>query len=77
MSISSTTSSINQVTKEIAGLEKALAKETSTEAAKTKRINDITKSITKNTSMATVQSRQRQIQNLQNDTLGQPVRKQT
>jgi hypothetical protein len=67
VSISSTTSSINQVTKEIAGLEKALAKETSTEAAKTKRINDITKSITKNTSMATVQSRQRQIQNLQND----------
>lgn len=67
MSISSTLSSINQVSKEIASLETALANETSTEAKKTKRINEIAKSITKNTSMSTVQSKQRQIQSLQND----------
>jgi hypothetical protein len=62
MSISSTLSSINQISKEIASLEKNMADESKKEADKNKRINDMQISINKNTSLSTAQSKLRQIQ---------------
>lgn len=67
MSISTTISSINQISKDIAKLEKDLADESRKEADRTKRINDTQRGITKNTSDSTVQSKLRQIQGYQKD----------
>lgn len=61
MSIASTTSSINQLNKEIASLEKAMTDELKKEADKSKKINDIRRSINKNTSASSLQSKSRQI----------------
>ncbi len=61
MSIASTTSSINQLNKEIASLEKAMADEFKKEADKSKKINDIHRSINNNTSASSLQSKSRQI----------------
>lgn len=67
MSISTTLSSINQITKEITRLEKALLDETKKEADITKKINSTKKSITKNTSVSTVNSKLGQIERYEND----------
>ena len=62
MSISTTLSSINQVTKERARLEKVLLDETKKKADITKKINNAKKSITKNTSHSALNSNFRQIE---------------
>ena len=67
MSISTTLSSINQITKEITRLEKALLDETKKEADITKKINNTKKSITKSTSASTVNSKLGQIERYEND----------
>lgn len=67
MSISTTLSSINQITKDITRLEKALLNETKKEANITKKINNIKKSITKNISASTLNTKLRQIERYEND----------
>lgn len=67
MSLSSLQSSLNQVDKEIANLEKKLADFSRSEAQKTSRMNSIQKSITKNTSASMLSSKLRQIQSLQSE----------
>ncbi|MDD3325301.1 MAG: toll/interleukin-1 receptor domain-containing protein [Sulfurospirillaceae bacterium] len=67
MSIASTTSSINQLNKEIASLEKAMTDELKKEADKSKKINDIRRSINKNTSVSSLQSKSRQIDTYSTD----------
>ena len=62
MSISSTLSSINQISKELVNFEKNMADESKKEADKNKRINDMQLSINKNTSQSTALSKLRQIQ---------------
>lgn len=67
MSISSTMSSIKQLSREMSCLEKAIVAELKKEADKNKKINDINKSITKNTSESMMQNKLRQIQVCNND----------
>lgn len=67
MSISSLTSKIGQLQKDLADLQKRFAQETKTENDKSKRIIQIQSSITKTTSISTVQSKLREIQQRSDD----------
>ncbi|MBU4540083.1 MAG: toll/interleukin-1 receptor domain-containing protein [Firmicutes bacterium] len=67
MSSDQTRRTLNQLDKDLADLEKKMAAEVKKEAEKTRSINSTQKSITKNTSVATKQSKLKQIQGYQND----------
>lgn len=67
MSISSLTARIGQLQKDLADLQKRFAQETKAENDKSKRIIQIQSSITKTTSLSTVQSKVREIQQRSDD----------
>jgi hypothetical protein len=67
MSLDSYRSSIARLTKEKANLEQELAKERSKAARLQSDASSIARSITKNTSLSTLQSKQRQIESKQKD----------
>lgn len=58
---------INQLEKSIADFQKKIADESKKENDKARQIETINKSINKNTSLSTIQSKQRQIQGYQNE----------
>ncbi|WP_461789707.1 TIR domain-containing protein [Pedobacter sp.] len=60
---------VNRIETEIAALHKKIADETKKELDKNKQINSIQNSITKNTSISSIQSKQRQMQGYMNDIL--------
>lgn len=67
MSISSLTTKIGQLQKELADLQKKMSLETKSENDKFKRTIQIQSSITKSTSLSTIQSKQREIQRCSDD----------
>ena len=67
MSISSLTTKIVQLQKELADLQKKMSLETKSENDKFKRTIQIQSSITKSTSLSTIQSKQREIQRCSDD----------
>lgn len=67
MSIEQTRRSLNQCDRELVDLDKKIAEIAKKEAVTNKRIYDIQKSITKNTSIISVQSKQRQIDGYQKE----------
>lgn len=58
---------VNKLEKDIADLQKKIADEHKRENDKLKQVDTINRSINKNTSLSTLQSKQRQIQGYQND----------
>lgn len=62
MSFSSYQNTVNRLEKEIADLQKRIADESKREVDKNKQIDSINRSITNNTSLSSLQSKQRQIQ---------------
>ncbi len=68
MSIQTIINTLNQLNKDIANLEKQFSDESKKEYEKVKRMNDIQKSITKNTSLSSLNSKQRELSSLNNDT---------
>ncbi|MCJ8154690.1 hypothetical protein MKJ01_13035 [Chryseobacterium sp. SSA4.19] len=60
-------SQINKLEKEISEFQKKIADESKKENDKNKQIDSVNKSINKNTSISTLQSKERQIQGYQND----------
>lgn len=75
MSISQLNNNIEHLNKDIASLQEKLAREKKNESDKRVRINNIRKSINKNTSTSTVQSKERQCSQLENDII-RSIRKQ-
>lgn len=67
MSAEQTRRNLNQLDRDLSGLENKLAEEVKKEADKNKRINDTQRSITKNTSPSTLRMKTRQIQGYQNE----------
>lgn len=67
MSVQSVQNQISSVQRDIQSLQRRLTSKTKDEAAKTGRIAQINRSITKNTSLSSLQNKQRQIDSLNND----------
>ncbi|MFV0376827.1 MAG: hypothetical protein ACK5JD_05930 [Mangrovibacterium sp.] len=58
---------INRLEKDVADLQKKIADESKKENDKNRQIETVNRSINKNTSLSTLQSKQRQAQGYQND----------
>jgi len=67
MSLNSYYDRVNRLEKDIADLQKKIADEIRKELDKQKQIDSINRSVTKSTSISTLHSKQRQIQNYQSD----------
>ncbi|MDD2468951.1 MAG: TIR domain-containing protein [Desulfobulbus sp.] len=70
MSIQTCQNNVSRTTRELATINKKIADETKKESYKTKKINDIIRIISKSTSSTTIQSKQREIDRLNNEIAG-------